>query len=124
MKTNKYRDTYCGLVTEALIGTKIKVAGFVENIRDHGGVLFLDLRDMYGTLQIVSNDNSVFDNITRESVISVKGIIRKRSLETVNEKIATGTVELLVIKLVILSKAKNELPFEIITSKNIKYKRR
>lgn len=118
MKTNKYRDTYCGLVTEALIGTKIKVAGFVENIRDHGGVLFLDLRDMYGTLQIVSNDNSVFDNITRESVISVKGIIRKRSLETVNEKIATGTVELLVIKLVILSKAKNELPFEIITSKS------
>lgn len=118
MKSNKYRDTYCGKVNEDFIGKKIKVSGWVENIRDHGGVLFLDLRDMYGILQIVSNDNSIFDNITRESVICVEGIIRKRDKDTINDKISTGTIELLVDTLEVLSKSKNELPFEIITSKN------
>ncbi len=117
MKKNKYRDIYCGKVTEDLIGKKIKVSGWVENIRDHGGVLFLDLRDMYGTVQLVSNENSIFDGITRESVISVEGIIRKRDDDTINQNIATGTVELLVETLQLLSKSKNELPFEIITSK-------
>ena len=118
MKQNKYRDIYCGKINEQHIGKTLKVSGWVENIRDHGGVLFLDLRDMYGTLQIVSNENSVFNNITRESVISVSGLIRKRDDATINLKLATGMVELLVTDLTILSKAKNELPLEIITSKN------
>lgn len=117
MLKNKYRDTYCGSVNEELIGNEIKVSGWVENIRDHGGVLFLDLRDMYGTLQLVSNENKIFEDITKESVISVTGVIRKRDAETINEKLATGTIELLVSKLELLSRAKNELPFEIITSK-------
>ena len=118
MGVNKYRDIYCGIITEDYIGKNLKVSGWVENIRDHGGVLFLDLRDMYGTLQIVSNENSVFDDITRESVIYVEGTIRKRDEETINEKISTGTIELLVDKLSILSKSKNELPFEVMTSKS------
>lgn len=118
MKANQYRDIYCGKVTESFIGQRIKVSGWVSNIRDHGGVLFLDLRDMYGVLQIVSNENSLFDNIPRESIVLVEGIIRKRAEDTINEKIATGTIELLAIALTILSKARNELPFEIITSKN------
>ncbi|MFA5603980.1 MAG: aspartate--tRNA ligase [Bacilli bacterium] len=117
MLKNKYRDTYCGSVSEKLIGKEIKLSGWVENIRDHGGVLFLDLRDMYGTLQLVSNENKMFEDITKESVLSVTGIIRKRDVETINEKLATGTIELLVSKLELLSRAKNELPFEIITSK-------
>ncbi|MDD2181376.1 MAG: aspartate--tRNA ligase [Bacilli bacterium] len=116
MKKNKYRDIYCGKVTEEFIDKKIKISGWVENIRDHGGVLFLDLRDMYGTLQLVSNENKIFDGITKESVISVEGIIRKRDEETINESLSTGTIELLVESLELLSKAKNELPFEIITS--------
>lgn len=118
MKSNKYRDIYCGKVNEDFIGKTIRVSGWVENIRDHGGILFLDLRDMYGVLQIVSNDNSIFDNITRESVICVDGIIRKRDKDTINDKISTGTIELLVSTLEVLSKSKNELPFEIMISQN------
>ncbi len=117
MKKNKYRDYYCGKATEELISKEIKVSGWVENIRDHGGVLFLDLRDMYGTLQIVSNDNKLFEGITKESVLMVEGIIRKRDPETINEKLKTGTIELLANKIELLSQAKNELPFEIVTSK-------
>lgn len=118
MRANKYRDTYCGLISEKEIGETLKVAGWVENIRDHGGVLFLDLRDIKGTVQLVSNDDQTFDNITRESVISVTGLVRKRDEETVNLKLATGTVEILVTELIIHSKAKNELPFEIQSSRN------
>lgn len=118
MEKTKYRDIYCGKVTEQFINEKIKVAGWIENIRDHGGVLFLDLRDMHGTIQLVSNENSIFDGVTRESVISVRGIIRKRSDETINENIATGTIEMLVESLSLLSKAKNELPFEVISSQS------
>ena len=118
MKKNKYRDIYCGLVREEEIGKKLRVSGWVENIRDHGGVIFLDLRDIEGSLQLVSNDDSIFDGITRESVITVEGSLRKRDAETINPKISTGTVELLVDDLEILSKAKNELPFEVLTSRN------
>lgn len=117
MIKNKYRDLYCGQVTEKDVSKKIKVSGWVENIRDHGGVLFLDLRDMYGSLQIVSNDNKLFEGITKESVLFVEGIIRKRDKETINEKLITGKVELLAERVELLSRAKNELPFEIFTSK-------
>ncbi|MFV0275518.1 MAG: aspartate--tRNA ligase [Bacilli bacterium] len=117
MKANKYRDIYCGHITEDFIDKKIKVSGWVENIRDHGGVLFLDIRDMFGTLQLVSNEENIFSDITRESVICVEGTVRKRDSDTVNEKISTGKVELLVKTLEVLSKSKNELPFEVMTSK-------
>ena len=117
MKANNYRDIHCGKLTEEYIGKKVKVAGWVKNIRDHGGVLFLDLRDMFGTLQVVSNDNSLFENITRESVISIEGNIRKRAEDTINDKISTGTIELFADSLNVLSTAKNELPFEIMTSR-------
>lgn len=117
MKANKYRNIYCGKVSEELINKKVKVAGWVENIRDHGGVLFLDLRDMYGVVQLVSNDDDIFNGITKESVISVEGVVRKRDEETINPKIETGTVEIVVEKLELLNKAK-ELPFEIITAKS------
>ncbi len=117
MKANKYRNIYCGKVSEELINKKVKVAGWVENIRDHGGVLFLDLRDMYGVVQLVSNDDDIFNDITKESVISVEGVVRKRDEETINPKIETGTVEIVVEKLELLNKAK-ELPFEIITAKS------
>ncbi|MDD3392397.1 MAG: aspartate--tRNA ligase [Bacilli bacterium] len=102
-----------------MIAKTIKVSGWIENIRDHGGVLFLDLRDMYGTLQLVSNDDDMFKGLTKESVIHAEGIVRKRDEETFNDKISTGTVELLVSKLDVLSKCKNELPFEILTSKQV-----
>ena len=119
---NKYRDHYCDKLTEKEIGKIVKVAGFVENIRDHGGVLFLDLRDYTGEIQIVSNIEGIFDKITKQSSMSITGKIRKRSPEDYNEKISTGTIELLVEKeedLVTLGKAKNVLPFEVATSKEV-----
>ena len=95
---NKYRDHYCDKLTEKEIGKTVKVAGFVENIRDHGGVLFLDLRDYTGEIQIVSNIEGIFDKITKQSSMSITGKIRKRSPEDYNEKISTGTIELLFEK--------------------------
>ena len=74
---SKYRDHYCGKLTEQEIGKTVKIAGFVENIRDHGGVIFVDIRDASGVIQVVSNDDHIFDGITRESSITITGTIRK-----------------------------------------------
>lgn len=119
MKANKYRTHMCSELTETDSGKLVRVSGFVENIRDHGGVLFLDLRDSSGVLQVVGNDDSIFEGITRESSIMIEGTIRKRDEDDYNEKISTGTIELLVDKLEVLNKSKNVLPFEVITSKEV-----
>ena len=117
--SNKYRTNYCGLVTEDYTGKEIKLAGWIENIRDHGGVIFVDLRDETGTIQLVSNDENIFDNLTRESSVTITGMVRKRAEEDYNSRIKTGTIEVLVSSLEILGKAPNELPFEIMTSKEV-----
>ncbi len=116
---NKYRTHRCGELNEKLVGEKVRVAGFVENIRDHGGVIFVDIRDMSGVIQVVSNDDSIFDGITRESSITLSGTIRKRNEEDYNNRIATGTIELLVDDLEVLGKANNVLPFEVMTSREV-----
>ncbi len=119
MKANIYRSIYCGDVSENHIGETLRVAGWVENIRDHGGVLFVDLRDETGIVQIVSNDDSIFRGLTRESAVSLEGIVRMRDEENFNPKIKTGTIEILTNKVDTLGKAEHELPFEIITSTNV-----
>ena len=116
---NIYRNKYCGLIAESDIDSTVKVAGWVENIRDHGGVIFVDLRDETGIVQIVSNDDHIFDDLTKESTISLEGIVRLRDEDNYNPKISTGTIEILTNKFDMLGKAKNELPFEIITSTNV-----
>ena len=120
MKENIYHTKHCKDLDATCIGQTVMVSGWVENIRDHGGVLFLDLRDTTETLQVVSNDDSIFRGLSKESVIRVKGLIRKRDEETYNSKIATGEIELLVDKLEVLSRAKHELPFDIISSKSVR----
>lgn len=119
MMENKYRSHKCCELTEELVDKKVRVAGFVENIRDHGGVIFVDIRDMSGVVQVVSNDDSIFDGITRESSITISGTIRKRSEDDYNNRISTGTIELLVDELEILGKANNILPFEVMTSREV-----
>ena len=119
MMENKYRTHKCAELTEELVDKEVRVAGFVENIRDHGGVIFLDLRDMTGVVQVVSNDDSIFDGITRESSITILGTIRKRNEEDYNNRISTGTIELLVKDLEVLGKANNVLPFEVMTSHEV-----
>ncbi|MBQ2890520.1 MAG: aspartate--tRNA ligase [Clostridia bacterium] len=108
---NKYRTHTCGNVSENDIGKEIRVAGWVENIRDHGGVMFVDLRDQYGIVQIVAYDDSLLLGVTKESTITVTGTVVKRSEETINDKIATGTVEVDAKAIEILGKAQ-PLPFE------------
>lgn len=119
MKENKYRNRYCGKITEQDVEKEIIISGWIANIRDHGGVIFVDLRDESGTVQLVSNDDTIFDGLTRETVIKVNGEVRKRNTEDYNDRISTGTIEVLVNSLEIISKAPNELPFEIMTSTNV-----
>ena len=116
---NKYRNIYCGKITEEHVGKEIKVAGWVANIRDHGGVIFVDLRDESGIVQLVSNDDNMFNKLTRESSVTVTGTVRKRNEEDYNDHIKTGTIEVLTTSIEILGKAPNELPFEILTSTNV-----
>ena len=119
MKVNKYRTIMISDITNDMVGKTIVVSGWVQNIRDHGGVLFLDLRDTSGVLQTVSNDDSMFKGLAKESVIRLEGTLRKRSVDTINEKLKSGEVELLVSKLDILGESLHELPFEIRESKSV-----
>ena len=119
MKINRYRSVLIKDIDDTMIGKKIVVSGWIQNIRDHGGVLFLDLRDTSGILQTVSNDDNIFKGLARESVIRLEGTIRKRSEDTINEKIKSGRVELLVSSLEVLGESLHELPFEIISSKHV-----
>ena len=118
MKT-KYRTIYCGKVSEEELGKEVRIAGWVENIRDHGGVIFVDIRDEEGTVQVVSNDDSIFKHLTRESSVTITGTVRKRSEDDYNPRLKTGTVEILVSTLEVLGTSLNELPFEVMSSTNV-----
>ena len=120
MKANMYRDVYLKDITEEQIGQTLKVSGWVENIRDHGGASFIDLRDMYGVLQVVLRDTSLLTGIVKEDCVSITGLIEKRDEETYNPKIATGTIELEAKTIQILGKVYKPLPFEVMTSKEIR----
>ena len=119
MKENIYRSVSCGDIREEHIGKEVRIAGWVENIRDHGGVMFLDIRDQYGVTQVVVHDDSMLEGLTRESSVTISGKVVKRDEETVNKRIATGTVEIAADTLTILGKCKNNLPFEVVTSTSV-----
>ena len=116
---NKYRTKYCAKITDKDIEKEVMVAGWIENIRDHGGVIFVDVRDESGVIQLVSNDDHIFDGLTKESTVTVNGKIRKRSEDDYNLKLKTGKLELLVDSIEVLGKAKHILPFEVITSHEV-----
>ena len=117
---NIYRSRILNEISESDVGKTIRVAGWVENIRDHSGVSFIDLRDMYGVLQVVLRDTSLLDGITKENCISIEGVIDHRDEETYNPKIPTGTIELEAHSIDMLGKVYHQLPFEIMTSKEIR----
>ena len=119
LRANKYRNHYCGTLSQEDANKEVKLAGWVENIRDHGGVIFIDLRDEYGTVQLVGNDGNIFNNITKESTISVDGKVRLRKESEYNENIPTGKIEVVIDSLTVLGKCSNVLPFDIITSKEV-----
>lgn len=117
---NRYRTHTCGEVTEADIGKKIRVAGWVENIRDHGGILFLDLRDHYGVMQVVVHNEALLADVNKECTLTVEGEVVLRDEETFNPKIPTGKIEVVTETLEVLGKAPNALPFDVTTSKETK----
>lgn len=115
-----YRTKTMDQISERDIGSEMRIAGWVENIRDHGGVSFIDLRDMYGVMQIVFRDTSLLKGLRKEQCISVKGPIMQRDEETYNPKIPTGTIELEVHEIDVLGKVYRDLPFEVTSSKEIR----
>ena len=112
-----YRTHNCNEISLEDVGKKVKIAGFVQTIRDFGGLVFLDIRDMYGVTQVVTSadeaDVDFASHIPVESSVSVEGTVRKRSPETVNEKIKTGLVEVAIERIEVLGKRTKNLPFEI-----------
>ncbi|MBQ4647950.1 MAG: aspartate--tRNA ligase [Clostridia bacterium] len=115
-----YRTLYCNDIRDKHVGQRVQLAGWVDVIRDHGGVIFVDIRDYTGVTQTVIHDEEMIKNVNRETVISVSGIVRQRDAETVNNKIETGNVELVVDELTVLGKSKNMLPFDVRGSRQIK----
>ena len=118
-RVNAYRTHYCGEFRESDIGKNVKAAGWVENIRDHGGVVFLDVRDHYGVVQVVVHDEKLLENISKECTVTVSGNVTKRDEDTINPKIATGTVEIHADNMIVLGKAQ-VLPFEVQTSREVR----
>ena len=116
----KYRTHTCGQLTAADTGAKVVLSGWVETIRDHGGVLFVDLRDHYGVTQIVVHDDAMLREVSKETVIMVAGEVSLRDEETVNPKLATGHVEVVADKIDILGKCTEMLPFEIQNTANVR----
>ena len=117
MKANIYRTHQCIEIDKSMLGQQITVCGWVQNIRDHGGVLFVDLRDSTDVLQVVSNDDSLFAGLAKESVVRFSGIIRERSEDTINNNLRTGEVELLVSEMDVINPSLHELPFVIQSSR-------
>ena len=112
-----YRDRLLNELGEADVGKELRLAGWIENIRDHGGVSFVDLRDMYGVVQVVMRDTTLLSGLNKEDCITVQGVVEHRDEETYNPKIPTGTIELEAHSVEILGKVTRQLPFEIVSSK-------
>lgn len=117
--SDRYRTHTCGAISETDIGTIVRLAGWIHTIRNHGGIVFIDLRDQYGVTQVVVSDEQV-RGLHKEMTVSVLGEVLLRDPETVNPAIATGTVELKAKNIELLGDCKHILPFEIETSKETK----
>ena len=107
------RTHTCNELSTGHIGQKVVLTGWMDTVRDHGGVLFVDLRDHYGITQVVFSDDSMIAGMSKETVVLVEGTVTKRDDETVNNKIATGLIEVRAEKIEVLGPCQNALPFEI-----------
>ena len=114
------RTHNCNEINVNNIGQGVTLTGWIATIRDHGGVLFVDLRDHYGVTQIVFSDDKLLQGISKETVVLVEGVVTKRDEETVNPKIETGLVEVRADKLEVLGPCQLNLPFEIENSNLIR----
>ena len=121
---NEYRTHNCNEIGLDDVGKKVKIAGWVQTIRDLGGLVFLDIRDMYGITQVVTSgkpeDVDFASHIPIESSVCVTGTVKKRDEETVNPKLITGLVEIQIEEIKILGKRTQNLPFEINTDQDVR----
>ena len=121
---NDYRTHKCDEISLSDIGKKVKISGWVQTIRDLGGLVFLDIRDMYGITQVVTSgkaeDVDFASHIPLESTVTVYGEVKKRDEETINPKLKTGLVEIRIEEITILGKRTKNLPFEINTKQDIR----
>lgn len=115
----QYRTHVSSDVNESLLGKEITLAGFVSSVRDHGGIMFVDLQDSEGFVQLVFHDQTMLADVTKQSVIKVKGRVNLRDIENINDKIVSGKVEVFVTHLEMISKSNNILPFEIMDSEKV-----
>ena len=113
---NKYRNIYCGNISTNDVGKKVKIAGWINSIRNLGSLVFLTLRDETGVIQVISEDSALFEGITRESTASIIGTVQRRS-GNINPNMKTGEVEVILESIEVLGKCQNTLPFEIARSK-------
>ena len=115
-RPNRYRTHNCGELRAEHIGQEVRVSGWISTIRNHGGIVFVDLTDYYGVTQVVVTDEQI-SGLSKETVILVHGTVLKRDEETVNPNIATGFVEVKADRIELLGASLNNLPFEIDRSK-------
>lgn len=108
-----YRTHTCNELTLNDLGKTVSLAGWVDTVRDHGGVAFVDLRDQYGVTQVVVHNDALLKGIHKECVVSVTGEVVKRDAETVNPKLPTGELEVKVTDLQVLGECENALPFDV-----------
>ena len=121
---NEYKTHTCNEISLEDVGKKVRIAGWVQTIRDLGGLVFLDIRDMYGITQVVTSgeakDVDFASHIPIESTVTVYGTVKKRDEETVNPKLKTGLVEIKIEEIKILGKRTKNIPFEINTNQEIR----
>jgi len=117
LKNNIYHTHMCGTINSKHIGASVKVAGWVNNIRKMGGLTFLTLRDQTGIVQIFVEDENLINNLTKESVVSIDGIVRSRGEKNINPDMPTGEIEIVCSSLKVLGTCCDVLPFEIIRAR-------
>lgn len=117
MKENMYRDIYCGEVNSSYIGKNIRLAGWVNSIRNLGNLVFITLRDETGIVQLISEDVEKYKNLHREATVTITGVVEARTPDMVNKNMKTGEIEVRLETLEVLGDCINVLPFEINKSK-------
>ena len=117
MKENIYRSVYCGNVDKSYVGKEIRLAGWINSIRNLGGLLFITLRDETGIVQLISEEVDKYININRESTVTITGTVQNRTEDMINKNMKTGEIEVSIKSLEVLGECQNVLPFEISRSK-------
>ena len=110
---NIYRNVYCGEVTKEYIGKEVRIAGWIDSIRNLGSLVFMVVRDETGIVQLISNDVEKLSKLNKESTITVTGIVNPRTPDMVNPNMKTGEIEIEVKSYEVLGECTNVLPFEI-----------